>query len=245
VADADAVSAFKCRHDGTATRTSMQNNRSYPSATLHRRKLRPLGVCDRAFVGLILWTLVHTTEALAGEQLTLPGGAAKPDPEGLRPITPLSAWTLPLAPSYRTLDTNQPKTFSGTDFRPRGASMLDTDPHIPGVEEMTGAPGGSVWQRLTDYRAHDRFRLVTLWEAGGSSLSLQAGRKGDPTLQWTSRLMNRGGAPRGLFDELFSTPSGGVAGRGLHWAPRSGADLAGKPAKTLDSSLGTAAGGNK
>ncbi len=62
----------------------------------------------------------------------------------------------------------------------------------------------SVWQRLADYRAHGRIRLLTLWETGGSSVSLQAGKKGEPSLQWTSRSMNRGGATRGVLDQLVS-----------------------------------------
>ena len=37
-----------------------------------------------------------------------------------------------------------------------------------------------------------------------ATVSLQAGRHGDPSLQWTSRLMNRGGATLGLLDRVFS-----------------------------------------
>jgi hypothetical protein len=86
--------------------------------------------------------------------------------------------------------------------------------------------------------------VVTLWETGGNSLSLQAGRKGDPTLQWTSRLTNRGSATRGLLDDLFSTSFGSAVGRSLHLAPRqAGSEPVGKPAKTFDSALaGTLAG---
>ncbi len=91
---------------------------------------------------------------------------------------------------------------------------------------------------VPDLRAHNRVRLLTLWETGGSSVSLQAGRKGDPSLQWTSRLMNRGGATRGLLDQMFSASLAG-AGRSLHLSPRTMAGEApGKPAKLLD-------GGNK
>ena len=85
---------------------------------------------------------------------------------------------------------------------------------------MLGAT--TVWQRLSEYRGHNRVRVLTLWEAGGSSVSLQAGRKGDPSLQWTSRLMNRGGATRGLLDQMFSASIAG-AGRSLHWSPHTAA----------------------
>jgi hypothetical protein len=96
----------------------------------------------------------------------------------------------------------------------------------------------TVWQRLSEYRIHSQIRLVTLWETGGNSLSLQAGRRGDPTLQWTSRIANRGAASHGLLDELFSTSVGGAVGRGLHLGPHSPvADPAAKPVKGLESAL--------
>jgi hypothetical protein len=105
--------------------------------------------------------------------------------------------------------------------------------------------GTTVWQRLSDYRSRDRVRVVTLWETGGSSVSLQAGKKGDPSLQWTSRLMNRGGATRGLLDQVFATSVGGVA-RSLHLAPHAaGADAFGKPSKPVEAVLGNGGTGAK
>jgi hypothetical protein len=35
-------------------------------------------------------------------------------------------------------------------------------------------------------------------------VSLQAGKRGDPSLQWSSRLSAHGGVTRGLLDRLFS-----------------------------------------
>jgi hypothetical protein len=78
-----------------------------------------------------------------------------------------------------------------------------------------------VWQRLQEYRTRDRVRVMTLWESGVSNVSIQTNRKGDPSLQWTSRLMNRGGATRGLLDRWspvsvfrsFSRPGGSGAGK--------------------------------
>src|SRR5260370_42117606 len=94
--------------------------------------------------------------------------------------------------------------------------------------------GTTVWQRLSDYRSRDRVRVVTLWETGGGSVSLQAGREGDPSLQWTSRLMSRGGATGGLLDQMFSTSLGGAA-RGLHLTPRGGGAAAvGKASTPMD-----------
>jgi hypothetical protein len=50
--------------------------------------------------------------------------------------------------------------------------------------------------------------------------------------------MNRGRAPRGVLDKLFSTSLGGAVGRGLHLGPHAiNADPIGKPAKPLDAGV--------
>ena len=218
--------------------SSMSNNCSPPDADAHGSATRERGRCDKMFVGLVLWTLVHTTEALAGDQAPLSGTTARPDFNDLRPPTPLSASMFPIPALYQAADLPETKTFSTQEFRPRAQSILNPDTHVAAVNDDALMNRTTVWQRLSEYRSHDRFRLVTLWEGGGSSLTLQAGRKGDPSLQWTSRLMNRGGAPRGLLDELFSRSSGGAAGRALHFAPHPiNADPIGKPAKPLDAGV--------
>ncbi len=73
-------------------------------------------------------------------------------------------------------------------------------------------------------------RLLTLWESRGGAISLQAGKRGDPSLQWNSRIMNHDGSTRGLFDRLLSMSFGG-ARNGPHSAtPASSAPAALKPA---------------
>jgi hypothetical protein len=194
--------------------------------------------CEKSLVGLVLLTLVRTSEALAAEQTPLAINAGKPDfAASLQPIT-LSAM-LPIPAPYQAGGLTESKTYSTRDFRPRGRSILDRD-----NREDVGDPPliarTTVWQRLAEYRSHDRVRLVTLWETSGSSVSLQAGKRGDPSLQWTSRLMNRGGATRGVFDELFSTSIGGF-GRAMHLAPRSsGSESSIKPSKLSEAALGGA-----
>jgi hypothetical protein len=217
---------------------SMSNNCSHSDAKAHGSTTRELGVCDKIFVGLVLWTLVHSAEALAGDQAPLFGTPAKPDSNDLRQPTPLSALMLPIPAPYQAVELPETKTYSTQEFRPRAHSILNSDSHVAAVDDESMMNRTTVWQRLSEYRSHNRVRLVTLWETGGSSLSLQAGRKGDPSLQWTSRLMNRGGAPRGLLDELFSTSFGGAVGRGLHFAPHAtNADPTGKPAKPSDAGV--------
>jgi hypothetical protein len=196
---------------------------------------RHSGVCDRMIVGLVLLTLVRATEVLAGEQGPLAGSAAKADFNALRQPTPLSASMLVLPiPAYQAADQPDAKTFSTQEFRPRGHSLLEKDSRFAAVDDAPTLRGTTVWQRLSEYRSRDRVRLVTLWETDGSSISLQAGRKGNPSLQWTSRFMNRGGATRGVFDQFLTASLGGV-GRGLIFAAhRANSEPAGKSAKLND-----------
>jgi hypothetical protein len=107
------------------------------------------------------------------------------------------------APSeYRLFALPETKSYSATEFRPHGHSILDADPRL-------GPPGGNLavdknfLQRLNEYRSHDRVRVLTLWDTGASAISIQTDHKGDPSLQWTSHLFNRGGATQGLLDHLF------------------------------------------
>jgi hypothetical protein len=133
--------------------------------------------------------------------------------------------------AYRVPSAPESK-FLTRDFRPRGASIADADSRLnPADGDLVH--DNTVWQRLAEYRTHDRVRVLTLWESGASTVSLQAGRKGDPSLQWTSRLMNRGGATHGLLDRLFP-----VSVFGEHSAARvtqhpANAQPTGKPAASL------------
>jgi hypothetical protein len=216
------------------------------------RTTRYLGACDKMLVGLAILTIVRASPALAGEQAVPTVTAANPDFPVAREFAPTSTRLLPLpsayqaAPStYQAIDLPEFKSFSAAEFRPRGRSILDKDSRIGDAEDPPMLRSTTVWQRLSDYRARDRVRVVTLWETGGGSVSLQAGRKGDPSLQWTSRLMNRGGATRGLLDQVFANSLGGFA-RGLHLTPHAaGADALGRPSKPLEAVFGNAGTGTK
>jgi hypothetical protein len=128
----------------------------------------------------------------------------------------IAAPALTPAPGVFTMPTSGGvPVFSTTEFRPRKHTVFDRD---PAVSEFTDAPMihyTTVWQRLSEYKSHDRVQVLTLWESSGSSVSLQAGKRGDPSLQWTSRLMNRGGSTRGLLDRFFSASIAGAAS-GFH-----------------------------
>ncbi len=97
------------------------------------------------------------------------------------------------------------------EFRPRPkASWLQ--PHADSPETAARSlETTTAWQRLRDYRSRIGIRVLTLWETPGSTVSLQAGKHGGPSLQWSSRVMGRGDeASRGLLDHLVSATTGGM-----------------------------------
>jgi hypothetical protein len=195
-----------------------------------RRKLAATreGARRRLFLGLVAFTIIRAGEALAADQAVhLAPTPGRNDP---RPPTPVSAppfapfapqfssWTAlsPVPREYALPPMAESRSFSIKDFRPRGHSVFDTDPGTAGV----GAGDNlmidrTAWDRLQEFRNRDGFRVLTLWESRVSAVSIQTNRRGDPSLQWTSRLMNRGGATRGLLDRWmpasvfrsFSRPS--------------------------------------
>ena len=172
------------------------------------------GLRDRMLIGLMLFTLVRSSEALAGDQAALAAAAPDAGVGGIRRSWQAApALTLPLDPFTVSTIMEKP-AFSATDFRPRKPTLFDKDPAASTFGETSLLRDTTVWQRLSEYRSHDRVRVLTLWESKSSSVSLQAGRRGDPSLQWTSRLMNRGGSTQGVLDRWFST-SLARAGTGL------------------------------
>lgn len=214
-------------------------DRETPVLPPSRQSIRTLGPYESAIISLMLWSFLHAGEALAGDATTALATALKPDFELGGTQTRLSSWPLPLTSFDSRLPTLDTKAFS-SEFRPRGPSILANDSKDTPAD---GSQHGSVWQRLGEFRTQNRLRLLTLWQNGGHSLSLQAGRRGDPTLQWTSRLNHRNVENGGLFDELFSSSSGGAIGRGLRLLPHSTLlDSPAKPAKIAETPLTGAAG---
>jgi hypothetical protein len=154
----------------------------------------------------------------SGAAFSAPFGTARSVPSAAAPGTPSSfdfirrpytsrllSEQLPMAPrAYRLDATPEIPSFSAKDFRPRGRSMFDI-PVRPGGPEDTLSFNKNTWQRLNEYRTRDRVRVLTLWESGVSAISIQTDRKGDPWLQWTSSVMNHGGASHGVLDQLFPT----------------------------------------
>jgi len=142
-----------------------------------------------------------------------------------------------LALSAPSLRLDEPRIYSATEFRPRrpGLGGAEAVQH----ETFVFAPmnDSSVARQLRDSKSQDRVRLLTLWRSSASSVSLQAGKHGMPSLQWSTPWMQRGAASGGLFDRLLIlSPRSGAAGHVT--APRQASAFAvGKPAD-LNASLG-------
>jgi hypothetical protein len=160
------------------------------------------GFCNRFLIGLVVLALVRAGAALAGDQASITAGTGNLEQRDPHPSTSIPASALAASEAYRIPSVPALEPFSAKDFRPRGHSLFETDPRLD-ISDDALIRDTSVWQRLSEYRTHDRVQVLTLWKSSASTVSLQADRKGGPSLQWTSRLMNRDGATHGLLDRLF------------------------------------------
>jgi hypothetical protein len=165
---------------------------------------------ERLLTGLAILALIRAGAACAED----PAAQAQPH-QDVAPRTYFNAAALPefthhytlsepllsAQSDYRVAAMPETKSYSATEFRPRGRSIFDADPRLnPPVSTIT--TDKNLLQRLNDYRSHDRVRVLTLWDTGASAVSIQA-QKGGPSLQWTSHLFNHGGAKEGLLDQLI------------------------------------------
>ena len=180
---------------------SMPHADPYSDSPPPDRAVHGNGIRDRVLLGLVLFTLGG--DALAGEQTLVANPAQDSDANKLRRSAPPAPATLDATQLFSVPAATDNHAFSPTEFRPRKHSVLDND-FVDPVGDAPMLRGTTVWQRMAEYKSHDRLRLLTLWESSGSTVSLQTGRHGDPSLQWTSNWMNHGGATHGLLDRLFS-----------------------------------------
>jgi len=176
-----------------------------PPASAARRS----SVHDRTLLGLVLITLAGTGEALAGDGVSMGNNAVAVHPFIADSSQSLAGSRATIAdPAFLSLPKiDDIHVFSATEFLPRKHTLFDHDPPAGDAPMLRGT---TVWQRLDEYRVHDGVRLLTLWESHGSTVSLQDGKRGDPSLQWSSRLSAHGGVTRGLLDRLFSLSIAGA-----------------------------------
>jgi hypothetical protein len=153
------------------------------------------GIRERILLGLIVCTVARAGAVMAQEQESKFSGAL------FHPASIGAEWPMTSVDPRYALAQPQIQNLFGADFRPRAASLSSLD---PAPEPAPTLRSTTVWQRMEDYKSRSGLRLLTLWEWRAGTLSLQAGRKGDPSLQWTSRSLNRGAATRGLLDHLLS-----------------------------------------
>src|SRR5271167_1338993 len=153
---------------------------------------------DRILLIVLLYAMIRTGQALAGDQVSVD--------EKLKPDARAEPLPLPSSLFSTNRSFADGDAFSATEFRPREHA-------VTGAHSAAGAGFGSdapmlqstsVWQTMAEYRSQDRVRVLTLLETHGSTLSLQASKRGGPSLQWSSRRMNREGGTRGLLDRLVS-----------------------------------------
>jgi hypothetical protein len=173
-------------------------------------KARRPAARDGFLIGLVAITLVRAGEALAGEPALEAGIGGGFDSRDARPSAAMPSSWFAAPGNYSAVAAPEGSAFSKEEFRPRGRSISESGAQA-GLGDDRLISDTTVWQRLSEFRAHDRVRVITLWQSGLSAVSLQAGKRGSPSLQWTSRLMNSGEA-HGLLDRWLPADSAGGKG---------------------------------
>jgi hypothetical protein len=143
---------------------------------------------------LALYTLGVSSEASAAEPSSSREGSLSAS---------ANAPSLLLTPR-EALSLSEAQDYPEKEFRPHGRSLLGEASTENESAEVPGLRSTTVWQRMTDFHSRDRVRVLTLWKSGGGTISLQAGKGGSPSLQWTSSSLSRGEATRGVLDRLLS-----------------------------------------
>jgi hypothetical protein len=179
-----------------------------PNATIADSAVRRCNIIrENALLTLVLCSVVRAAQALAGDQASSADPAHGANAANSRDTRHVSAsmFSAPFVSAKPLIDDG----FSATEFRPRKHSVASSDSARSGAS-LIDAPmlrSTSVWQQLAHYKSQDRVRLLTLWQTRGSSLSLQAGRRGAPSLQWSTPWVHREGTSQGLFDRLLAVPA--------------------------------------
>ncbi len=193
-----------------------------------QRWRRSHGLCECLLGALALYSLAPGNACADGQLKTADARRSTDAQKNLLARSAAEPW-----PAAFSLSTPpQTPAFSPTEFRPRKAGLPDAAP-ATGRASVIDAPifgDTSIARELSEAKTHDRVRLLTLWQSRASSLSLQAGKRGAPSLQWSTPWMHRDGAARGLFDRLLLPHGFGATGRGA--SSRQAGTMA--PVKPLD-----------
>jgi hypothetical protein len=202
------------------------------------RKLRSKGMRECLLMGLVLYGLVPG-DASAGDSLQMPAARGIADAQ-IAASAQIAAPLYP-APFAFTAPHAEVQAYSPTEFRARKPGLLEAAAAADRAFVMD-APmlrDTSLARGVSEAKSQDRVRLLTLWQSRASSLSLQAGKRGAPSLQWSTPWMHRDAASRGLFDRWLSVSPRSLGSSVRGAVPHQGGAIA--PAKTLD--LGTPVNG--
>lgn len=191
-------------------------------------RTRGVALRDSMLMALAVCGVARGSEALAAE--TAPSVDLPRLQLAVPLIAPPSLQRSFAAPPLRP----EPESFSATEFRPRKRGILEINAGVAdaAMTDMPRLQDNSFARQIKESKSQDRVRLLTLWQSSVSSISLQAGKGGAPSLQWSTPWMHRSSGSRGLFDHWLS-----ISPRGAFGAPRSSGPrqaAAGPAAKPLD-----------
>ena len=106
------------------------------------------GIRDKVLVGLVLFTLVPTGEALAGDQASIPNATLNPGLGDLRQSS-FSAFESMAAPgNFAAPPALAFQPFSATEFRPRRHAAFDSDTAASAFGDAPMLRSTTVWQRM-------------------------------------------------------------------------------------------------
>ncbi len=194
-----------------------------------QRRLRSNGLCECLLGALALYSLAPSNACAGDQPKFADAGRSAGVQNAVRAQIAAASWPA----RFAFAAPPQTPAFSPSDFRARKPGLLEAAP-APSGDSVIDAPmlgDTSIARELSEAKTQDRVRLLTLWRSRASSLSLQAGKRGAPSLQWSTPWMHRENASRGIFDRLLTSAHGlGAAGRGV--GSRQAGPMA--PAKPLD-----------
>jgi hypothetical protein len=179
-------------------------------------QIRSAYLRESMLMALAIYGVARVDDAVAADV------AAKFELPGTQFSAPLAPRPL-LSPAFTALPyLAEPEAFSMSEFRPRKRGFLEFNASRSETRltDMPLLQDNSVARQMAEFKSQDRLRLLTLWQSHASSLSIQAGKKGAPSLQWSTPLMHRESSPRGLFDHLLSVSPQGAFGGVRSTAPR-------------------------
>ena len=200
---------------------------------------------EHTLMAFAVLSCVCGVEVPAKEQTAGADGPLKPSSESAAlfalpsPLDAPRAFSVTVAPgdaprsfSATMAPIGEPRMFSATEFRPRRPGLIGDDA-AKHETSIIDAPmlDTSVARQWRESKSFDRVRLLTLWRNSASSVSLQAGKHGMPSLQWSTPWMHRDVASRGLFDRFLTvSPRAGGAGSRGNVPRQAGTFGASKPA---------------